>query len=83
MEGLRDMTNKGFIALKESEQINLLKELESANKPFFTELIRHTYNGYYTNPLVIKALGMNGAPPQPYGHELEKGKNLKFLEVVK
>ena len=83
VEGLRDMTNKGFIALKEREQVNLLKELESANKPFFTELIRHTYNGYYTNPLVIKALGMNGDPPQPYGHELEKGKNLKFLEVVK
>ena len=54
VECLRDMTNKGFIALKESEQVNLLKELESANKPFFTELIRHTYNGYYTNPLVIK-----------------------------
>ena len=83
VEGLRDITNKDFVTLEESEQIYFLKEYESSNKSFFRELIHHTYNGYYTNPVVVKAIGMNGDPPQPYGHELEEGKNLKLLEEVR
>ena len=83
VEGLRDINDKDFLLLNENEQIDFLEKYECANNLFFTELIRQTYNGYYTNPVVVRAIGMTGHPPQPKGHVLEVGKNFKLLEKVR
>ncbi|MBS21399.1 MAG: hypothetical protein CL739_04830 [Chloroflexi bacterium] len=83
VEGLKDIEGKDFLILKEKEQIDFLEKYESSHNLFFNELIRHTYNGYYTNPMVIKAIGMTGLPPQPTGYDLEQGENFKLLEKVR
>jgi len=82
VDGLRDINNKDFLLLKEKEQIDFLEKYECSNNLFFTELIRHTYNGYYTNRMVVRAIGMTGQPPQPKGYDLEQGENFKLLEKV-
>ena len=83
VEGLRDINDKDFLSLQEKEQIDLLQKYECTNSLFFAELIRHTYNGYYTNPIVVRAIGMTGHPPQPKGYNLEQGNNFKLLEKVR
>ena len=56
VEGLRDINDKDFLSLQEKEQIDLLQKYECSNSLFFAELIRHTYNGYSTNPIVVRAI---------------------------
>ena len=51
----------GFAALDRQEQDAVLKELEESNPAFFDELVRQTYNGYYTNLQVFERLDY--APP--------------------
>lgn len=46
-----------FGKLSAKEQEESLKSVESSDPEFFQELVRHTYNGYYTNPRVFEALG--------------------------
>jgi hypothetical protein len=81
VEGLSDINNKKFLSLPKMEQIALLKKYESSNETFFSQLLRHTYNAYYTNPIVVAGIGMTGRPPQPMGYTLEKG-NLTLLDKV-
>ena len=81
VEGLSDINNKKFLSLPKSKQITLLKKYETSNGAFFSQLVRHTYNAYYTNPIVVAGIGMTGSPPQPMGYTLEKG-NLTLLDKV-
>ena len=81
VEGLTDINNKNFLSLPKIEQIALLTKYESTNGTFFSLLLRHTYNAYYTNPIVVAGIGMTGRPPQPLGYTLEKG-NLTLLDKV-
>ena len=81
VEGLTDINNKNFVSLPKIEQIALLTKYESTNGTFFSLLLRHTYNAYYTNPIVVAGIGMTGRPPQPLGYTLEKG-NLTLLDKV-
>ena len=67
VESLGDINNKQFLSL--------------SNGTFFSQLLRHTYNAYYTNPIVVAGIGMTGKPPQPMGYTLEKG-NLTLLDKV-
>lgn len=59
-----------FAALPAHAQIAALKAVERSQPGPFHELVRQTYNAYYTNPDVQQALG-SGGPPQPDGFELE------------
>ena len=81
VESLGDINNKQFLSLSKMEQIDLLGKYELSNGPFFSQLLRHTYNAYYTNPIVVAGIGMTGKPPQPMGYTLEKG-NLTLLDKV-
>lgn len=83
VEVLKDINDRDFLLLKKKEQIEFLEKYECSHNIFFAELIRHTYNGYYTNPVVVKAIGMTGQPPQPQGYDLEQGENFKLLEKVR
>ena len=51
----------GFGALDGEAQDAVLKEMEASNPAFFDELVRQTYNGYYTNLQVFE--GLDYAPP--------------------
>ena len=81
VESLGDINNKQFLSLSKMEQIDLLEKYELSNGTFFSQLLRHTYNAYYTNPIVVAGIGMTGKPPQPMGYTLEKG-NLTLLDKV-
>ena len=51
----------GFGALDSEAQDAVLKEVEASSPVFFDELVRQTYNGYYTNIQVFERLDY--APP--------------------
>ena len=71
-----------FISLNDSEKNIVLKKIEQINTDFFNALILHTYNGYYTNSIVLNLLGPHARSPQPLGYDIEEG-DLSSLESVK
>ena len=73
---------KDFISLNDSEKNIVLKNIEQIKTDFFNALVLHTYNGYYTNNIVLNLLGPHARPPQPLGYDIEEG-DLSSLEVVK
>ena len=72
----------GFVAMHGEQKDGVLREIEVDEPDFFEELVRHTYNGYYTDPTIIARLGLEVRPPQPLGYDLEPG-DLTLLENVK
>ena len=71
-----------FITLNDSEKNIVLKNIEQIKTDFFNALILHTYNGYYTNNIVLNLLGPHARSPQPLGYDIEEG-DLSSLESVK
>ena len=72
-----------FGDLTTQQRDNVLKKVEAENALFFEELIRHTYNGYYSDPRVIERLGLDPRPPQPRGYHVEAGDVDKTENVVR
>ena len=62
----------GFDDLSGDQQDEVLRGVESDNPEFFDLLVRHTYNGYYSNPKVVELLGLDPRPPQPRGNQVER-----------
>ena len=71
----------GFEELSGDQQDEILKGVEADSPQFFDLLVRHTYNGYYSNPNVVELLGLDPRPPQPRGNQVERG-DLSSLQVV-
>ena len=71
----------GFDDLSGDQQDEVLRGVESDSPEFFDLLVRHTYNGYYSNPEVVELLGLDPRPPQPRGNSVERG-DLSSLELV-
>ena len=46
----------GFQALSEEGKDSTLREVEESHPEFFDELVRQTYNGYYTNPSIFQLI---------------------------
>ncbi len=59
-----------FPAHSADEQDAVLQTIEETHPAFFTLLVEHTYRGYYALPVVQRALGLSGEPPQPRGYQL-------------
>ena len=70
-----------FIDMTGDQQDEILRGIESNKSAFFETLLMHTYNGYYSNPQVVEALGLEPRPPQPRGHVVEVG-DFRSLETV-
>ena len=66
-----------FVALARSEKVALLNE-----QGFLFPLLFHIYVGYYQNPRVVTALGLDPRPPHPKGYEMEPN-DLTLLDVVR
>lgn len=58
-----------FAELDSGGRVGILRRVEDATPESFTELVKQTYNAYYTRPDVQASLGIDG-PPQPLGFEL-------------
>lgn len=71
-----------FTVLDSDQQIEVLRYVEKESAEFFSALVKHTYNGYYTNKKVLELCGASTVPPQPTGHVVEMG-DLSSLEAVK
>ena len=71
----------GFEELSDDQKDEVLRGVEADSPQFFDLLVRHTYNGYYSNPKVVELLGLDPRPPQPRGNRVERG-DLSSLEVV-
>ena len=70
-----------FEELSGDQRDEVLRGVESDSPQFFDMLVRHTYNGYYSNPKVVEALGLDPSPPQPRGNRVERG-DLSSLQLV-
>ena len=62
-----------FVELSGEAQDEVLSDIEANDSVFFETLLGQAYNGYYSNPEVVAALGLEARPPQPRGHEVEFG----------
>ena len=71
----------GFEELDGGQRDEVLRGVESDSPQFFDMLVRHTYNGYYSNPKVVELLGLDPSPPQPRGNRVERG-DLSSLQLV-
>jgi len=71
-----------FTALLEGQRDAVLQHIEVADPEFFEALVTHTYSGYYSQPTIVRLLGLEGRPPQPHGHELEP-LDLTLLDTIK
>ena len=49
-------STQAFESLSDTSKDELLKTVETAFPVFFDQLVLQTYNGYYTNPEVFKAI---------------------------
>ncbi len=63
-----------FSLLNDAKKDSALAGTESGNPSFFGELVRQTYNGYYTNLTIFRLLG--------YSHEstMKPGEPLELLD---
>ncbi len=59
-----------FGSLSIDRKTGVLQQIESTNEPGFTEFLRRTYAGYYSEPTVLDVLGIDARPPQPRGYIL-------------
>jgi Gluconate 2-dehydrogenase subunit 3 len=67
----QELYSQAFMSLSDHQQDAVLCHVEAHNLVFFSELVTHTYSGYYCNPLIIRVLGLDVRPPQPQGYELD------------
>ena len=77
-----DRGARSFVTLPETQRSQLLEELSTTHPGFLPSLIFHTYVGYYQDPRIAAALGMEAHPPYPKGFPMEPG-DLSLLDVVK
>ncbi len=74
LDGIRAIAlasgDREFSAHSADEQDIMLRTIEAAHPAFFTLLVEHTYRGYYALPVVQRALGLSGEPPQPRGYQM-------------
>jgi len=73
---------KSFDKILCQEQISIIKQVEIQLPDSFQELLKQTYNAYYTNTTVLKLIDGQEHPPQPIGHDLTEG-DFSLLDAVK
>ena len=60
-----------FAQLGADDRERALARVEQTNAALFDALVRHTYDGYYSHPVVLSRLGLEPGPVQPRGHRIE------------
>ena len=67
----RTLRSSDFAELSTQDKDTVLHRVESERPDFFEALVKNTYGGYYSNPKVLRQLGLEATPPQPRGYQLE------------
>lgn len=67
----QEMHSKEFVRLSEQQAAEVLQRVESEQEEFFEAMVRQTYAGYYSDPTIVRLLGLEARPPQPGGYRLE------------
>jgi hypothetical protein len=71
-----------FAQLDANERVAVLRQLETSEPALLPTLTFHAYMGYYQDPRVIAALGMEPRPPHPLGYEMAPN-DLSLLDPVR
>jgi hypothetical protein len=83
---LADLARKrnpgGWAALSQDERTAVLEEFTAADQFFLPAFLFLAYSGYYTDPRVVEALGLEARPPHPEGYAMEAD-DLSLLEPVR
>ena len=74
--------SEAYGELDDDARDEVLRDVESTSPEFFDELVRLTYVGYYSQPRVAAALGLEARPPQPLGFDMQQG-DLSLVENVR
>ena len=74
--------SEAYGELDDDARDQVLRDVESTSPEFFDELVRLTYVGYYSQPRVAAALGLEARPPQPLGFDMQQG-DLSLVENVR
>jgi hypothetical protein len=72
----------GFAALPGEDRVEVLNELAAVEPGFLPGLVFQTYAGYYQNPRIVAALGVESWPPHPDGYTVATG-DLSLLDEVR
>lgn len=72
-----------FIALPQAARVAALDDLASSEHAFPPLLILHAYAGYYQQPQVLEALGLEPRPPHPAGYATIEGDLPSLLAPVR
>ena len=73
--------SEAYGELDDDARDEVLRDVESTSPEFFDELVRLTYVGYYSQPRVAAALGLEARPPQPLGFDMQQG-DLSLVDNV-
>ena len=73
---------RGYAALPREARLELLHELAGSLPGFVPTLLFLTYTGYYREPRVMAALGLEARPPFPKGYDLGES-DFSLLEPVR
>jgi hypothetical protein len=74
--------SRGFASLSATDRAAVLSELAAADQMFLPTLTFVAYVGYYQNPRIVTALGLEPRAPHPKGYEMEPN-DLSLLEPVR
>ena len=78
----QDRHQRAFAALEAPQRSALFADFAQAQPGFVGALVFHTYLGYYRNPRVVEALGLEARAPFPKGYQLEPN-DLSLLDPVR
>jgi hypothetical protein len=76
----RERGAKEFLGLDDAARAEVLAKVE-AGADAFPPVLLQTYAGYYQQPSVLAALGLESRPPHPGGYEMPPN-DLSLLEPV-
>jgi len=74
---------QSFAALARPDRVAALEELASGEHAFPPFLLLHAYAGYYQQPRVLAALGLEPRPPHPTGYATIEGDLPSLLDPVR
>lgn len=72
-----------FVTMETAAQTRILRAVESSDPGVFDELVKQTYNLYYTDPDVRCVLGFTPENPQPFGHPEPEPFDTSLLDGVR
>ena len=72
----------GWDALSGTERTAVLKQFTDEDQFFLPAFLFLAYSGYYTEPRVVEALGLEARPPHPTGYAMDPD-DLSLLDPVR